>query len=250
MDNLEPICTHISGYKMPQEIAYAIDRASRGLPRDFGGYRRRAATAKSFAVNAELRQDESFITTNAVDFSGDIVLPEGMDTTGYNRAVMWCHDYSQPPVGRCISLSQRRQGKKAGVVGVTEYFTPPPGWKGDWLPNAILHLMQHGGCIAKSIGFLTVNARPPSAAELSANPDWAGGKVIDRWIMFEYSCCSIGMNAEAVILQDTEIGKTAKRLLVKSLRDLRNSRTAPRLDQRAIFEAATRRALETVFNGL
>jgi hypothetical protein len=52
---------------------------------------------------------------------------------------------------------------------------------------------------AKSIGFLPVKTHEPTLKEHEANNWGAVSLVIDEWILWEYACCYIGMNANATV---------------------------------------------------
>jgi hypothetical protein len=62
-----------------------------------------------------------------------------------------------------------------------------------------LGLAQNGLMRAKNIGFLPVKTHEPTLKEREANNWGAVSLVIDEWILWEYACCYIGMNANATV---------------------------------------------------
>ena len=184
-----------SGFVMPEALARRIDELSRSLPRDFG-YRRLARKSESFTLDPGERTDVSFITTDAVDRDGECVLPAGGDWSTYNRVVTFAHRYDQLPVGSNWWI----RPKGNGLVAKTHYPDKPADW-GDapWLPSAILHLMRQmvPTCTGKSIGFLPLNVRAATSAEIEHRPELRGVRVIDRWVGVEYAVVPVPCNPEA-----------------------------------------------------
>jgi hypothetical protein len=184
-----------TGFRIPEPLARKIDSLSRDLPKDFA-YQRIARKADEFSLDPGQRTDVSFITTDAVDREAQVVLPAGGDWTTYNRVVTFAHRYDQLPVGSNWWI--RPRGK--GLIAKTHYPPKPADW-GDtpWLPSAILHLMQQPTptCTGKSIGFLPLNIRGATNAELQTRPDLRGVQIIDRWIGIEYAVVPVPCNPEA-----------------------------------------------------
>jgi hypothetical protein len=194
------------GLRMPEATARAIEAVAKTLPQtDEFAYRRKAKAAVEMRMEPGERADVSFITTDAVDREGEVVLPKGGKWTDYNRVVTWCHSYGPQdgynglPVGTNLWIKPAETSKGMGLLGKTRYHTKPEGWAGDWMPDAVLHLMQQDppACTGKSIGFIPLNIRQASKKEIEANPDYADAPVIDKWIGFEYAACPVPMNQEA-----------------------------------------------------
>ena len=184
-----------SGFWMPEALARKIDELSRGLPRDFT-YRRLARKSDSFTLDAGERTDVSFITTDAVDRDGEVVIPAGGDWSSYNRVVTFSHRYDQLPVGSNWWI----RAKGNGLIAKTHYPPKPTDWgEAPWLPSAILHLMQQPvpTCTGKSIGFLPLNVRAASSDEIASRPELRGVRIIDRWVGVEYAVAPVPCNPEA-----------------------------------------------------
>ncbi len=86
------------GLSMPESTARKIEELGRSVPADFV-YRRIARQSDEFQFDPGERTDVSVITTDALDRDGEVVLPAGIDWSGYNRVVTFCHRYDQLPVG-------------------------------------------------------------------------------------------------------------------------------------------------------
>jgi hypothetical protein len=86
----QPIVEGPKGRPMPEATARAIEALARTLPKDFA-YRRIARKSDEFQFDPGERTDVSVITTDALDHDGEVILPGGIDWSGYNRVVTFCH---------------------------------------------------------------------------------------------------------------------------------------------------------------
>jgi len=82
----------------------------------------------------------------------------------------------------------------------TRYTSRPPEWKGDWLPDAVWHMVKHGDLNGKSIGFLPLDGGPPTAEEIAKHPTWK----LARWVyrkslLLEYAVAPVQANPEALV---------------------------------------------------
>jgi hypothetical protein len=193
------LVTHAStGLSIPESLARRIDELSRNLPRDFN-YRRLARKSDSFTLDPGERTDVSYITTDAVDREGEVVIPAGGDWSGYNRVVTFAHRYDQLPVGSNWWI----RPKGNGLVAKTHYPERPADWgeASPWLPSAILHLMRQPvpTCTGKSIGFVPLNVRSATGDETARRPELKHARVIDRWVGVEYAVVPVPCNPEAQV---------------------------------------------------
>lgn len=183
------------GLKMPESTARQIEELSKGLPRDFE-YRRIAKSASEFACDPGERTDVSVITTDAIDRDGEVVLPGGIDWSGYNRIVTFAHRYDELPAGSNWWI----RSKGNGLVAKTHYPNKPADW-GDapWLPSAILHLMQQPvpTCTGKSIGFMPLSIRAATPSEKAMRPELDGVPIIDKAAGIEYAVAPVPCNSDA-----------------------------------------------------
>jgi hypothetical protein len=163
-------------------------------------------------VLPEGRAEVSWITAEAPDRVGDVVLASGMDDSHYqlNPIVTLNHSYEQPPVGRSLWRRKVREGALAGVKAKTVYPARPTRWDGDWPPDRAFELIQAGLLRGKSIGFFPLKLRPPTAEEIERRPGYQGVRyVIEEWLLAEYACCVLPMQPHAVV---TEVCKAANTL--------------------------------------
>jgi hypothetical protein len=215
LKRLENIVQHArTGFTLPEALARKIDDLSRGLPRDFT-YRRLARKSDSFTLDPGERTDVSFITTDALDRDGEVVLPQGGDWSTYNRVVTFAHRYDQLPVGSNWWI----RPKGNGLIAKTHYPDKPADWgQAPWLPSAILHLMQQPvpTCTGKSIGFLPLNVRAATSDEIAQRPELRNVPIIDRWIGVEYAVVPIPCNPDAelqAVAKGMELGLIDEKLL-------------------------------------
>ena len=190
------------GFPLPDASARALDRLLDALPEvDY----RRAAVAKATTDLADgERADVSWITTEAVDRQREVVLAAGMDDSHFqaNPIVTMAHDYTRAPVGRSLWRRRVRDGATRGVKAKTVYPARPGDWPADedWLPDRAFALVRAGLVCGKSIGFLTLEAGPPTEEELRRRPDWAGvDRVVRKWLLLEYACHWLPVNPQATV---------------------------------------------------
>lgn len=191
-----PIVEGPGGLSMPERIARRIETLASKLPKDFV-YRRIARKSDEFALDPGERTDVSVITTDALDRDGEVVLPAGIDWSGYNRVVTFSHRYDQLPVGS--NWWMRARGN--GLIAKTHYPPKPADWGAatPWLPSAVLHLMQQpvATCTGKSIGFLPLSIREATADERARRPELSGVPIIDKAAGLEYAVAPVPCNPEA-----------------------------------------------------
>ncbi len=187
-----------SGLMLPEDMARRIDAIAKDLPKDFT-YHRVAKSASEFRIDSGQRTDVSVITTESVDREGECVLSSGIDKSEYNNVVPFEHNYKALPVGSCWWA---RPDGEYGWAAKTHYPPAPPDWKGDWMPSAILHLMQQPVpvCTAKSIGFIPISIRAATRQEIEQRPELRNAKIVTKSKLLEYSVATVPVNPDAEML--------------------------------------------------
>jgi hypothetical protein len=198
-------CEGPFGLPMKDKQARALEEKLKSLPKDDAfGLRRCSSERGVTEVLPEGRCEVSWITAEAPDRVGDVVLASGMDDSHYqlNPIVTLNHSYEQPPVGRSLWRRKVREGSLAGVKAKTVYPPRPASWSGAWPPDHAFELIQAGLLRGKSIGFFPLKLRPPSAEELERLPGYKGVRyVIEEWLLAEYACCVLPMQPYAVVAE-------------------------------------------------
>lgn len=199
--------TTIGPLNFPQtdRAASALDVLLRALPKTPEYEYRKAVSAKApTELNPGERSDVSWITTESIDRTGEIVVARGMDDTQFqgNPLVTLGHAYWLPPVGRSLWRKRARDGELVGVKAKTQYPARPESWPANdpWPPDQVLGLVQAGLLQGKSIGFLPTKAHIPDEKEVSRhswNEDVA--LVIDEWVLLEYACVFLPANQDALV---------------------------------------------------
>jgi hypothetical protein len=122
-----------------EEQAKALDALLKSLPAEDREIRKAALPAAITTLEIGERADVSWISTEAVDRHGEIVLAKGMDDSHYklNPLVTCGHSYDQPPVGTCLWWKQFKQGERKGVIAKTVYPPAPEVWPANqpWEPD-------------------------------------------------------------------------------------------------------------------
>jgi hypothetical protein len=193
------------GFPMPDKLARALDALLKSLPRSPEYEYRHLVTAQApTEVMPGERTDVSWISTEAPDRAGDVVIARGMNDGQFqaNPIVTLGHAYYLPPVGRSLWRKRVSDGPRVGIKAKTQYPPRPAAWPADnaWPPDQVLALIQAGLLQGKSIGFLPLKVHTPDEQEIKKN-DWPGDVrlVIDEWLLLEYACVFLPANQDALV---------------------------------------------------
>ncbi len=147
------------------------------------------------------RADVSWISTEALDRQGEVILASGLDDSQFalNPIVTLNHDYGRPPIGRSTWRRRVRKQGRRGVQARTAYPPRPDAWAGPWPPDAAFALVQAGLLTGKSIGFLTLESRAPTKDEIAERPELVQcRRVVTRWLLLEYACTWLPVNPQTL----------------------------------------------------
>lgn len=192
------------GFPQQDRQAQQLDEILKKLPHEKEYQYHHAVVTKSTSeVNFGERSDVSWISTEAVDRHGEVVLSKGMNASQFqmNPLVTLQHLYSMPPVGKSLWQKRVKDGEVAGIKAKTQYPAVPSNWNNDdpWPPDKVFSLVQAGLLSGKSIGFLPTKLHFADEKEAIKN-GWAPGTpVFDEWLLLEYSCVFLPANQEALV---------------------------------------------------
>jgi hypothetical protein len=192
------------GFPMTNRQAVALENILKALPSDSTFRYRKSLVAKGASeVLPGERSDVSWISTEDVDRSNEVVLARGMNDSQFklNPIVTMQHAYWLPPVGKSLWRKVVRDGDRQGVKAKTVYPPRPADWPGEreWPADVALALVQADLLRGKSIGFLPTKVHTPKASESEAR-SWSNvDLVIDEWILLEYACTFLPAQQEAVV---------------------------------------------------
>lgn len=151
---------------------------------------------KSFnAADLNIRDDErtdvSVISTVSIDRDDEVLMPGGLDKSGYNGVVLWAHDHSLPAIGRALWV--KRDGDR--IVAKTRYAETP-------LANDVWALVRGGFLRGKSVGFDGFHGefREPTPVEREKKGWQNVRRVWTKWPLIEYSVVNVGSNMDALVL--------------------------------------------------
>ena len=144
------------------------------------------------------------ISTIDVDRSGDIVIPEGIDTVEYekNPVVLTSHDYSKLPIGKIVKI----QTTPNAVLAKIKFSDTPDA-------QNVLKLIKEGILRSNSIGFVAMETLRRGTKEFAdyvktrfnGVVDKGAKQIITKWKLLENSLVSIPCNMEATIMAVKEI---------------------------------------------
>jgi hypothetical protein len=184
--------------------ARALDMLLRSLPKSREYEYRHAVIAKApTELNPGERSDVSWISTETVDRTGEVVISRGMNNSQFvsNPVVTLGHAYYLPPVGRSLWQKRVKDGDTVGIKAKTQYPQRPTSWSATepWPPDKVLTLVQAGLMQGKSIGFLPTRAHFADAKEAKKN-DWPDGVIVfEEWLLLEYAVCFLPVNQDALV---------------------------------------------------
>ncbi len=180
------------GIRTTEATARKVDELLKTLPKSHS-FRRRSGVGPVELSPAQ-RTDVSFITTRAMDRDREIVLPEGIELEDYraNPIVLFGHDQNKP-VGKCLWVKATPEG----LTAKTRYAERPKSFVGEWQPDFVFEMVRADVLRGKSIGFLPLEMRDPTAEELAEYPDCQN--VITRSLLLEYSVVSVPSNPNALV---------------------------------------------------
>jgi hypothetical protein len=192
------------GFPQTDRAARAVDALLKTLPKaPEYDYRHAVVTKAPTELNPGERSDVSWISTESVDRTSEVVIARGMNDSQFqaNPLVTLGHAYWLPPVAKSL---WRRRVKDGGLVGVkakTQYPPRPESWPaGDaWPPDKVFALVQAGLLQGKSIGFLPTKVHVPEDAERQKNCWGDVSLVIDEWLLLEYACVFLPANQDALV---------------------------------------------------
>ena len=145
----------------------------------------------------------SMVTTSSRDGDGEVVVQDGIKwgTFKLNPVVGYAHDYRNLPVGRAMWWKRVRSGnpKRDGWLAATRYTSAPDGHT-NWFPDAVLHLIRELVLRGKSIGFVPLEGRRPTEADVKRDPRMAEVRfVLSKIEVVEYSVVGVPANPHALV---------------------------------------------------
>ena len=181
------------GAVCPPALARKLDGLTKSLPQD-QSFRRKLAAPTSVQTDPATRTDVSVVSADAVDRDFEIVDPAGVDLADYraNPVVLFGHDPLKP-VGKALWV--KAHGSQ--IVAKTHYPERPSKHQGDWLPDTVWSLIAADVLRGKSIGFLPLELRDPTAEE----KEKGARLVISKSLLCEYSVVSVPSNPAALVEQ-------------------------------------------------
>jgi hypothetical protein len=166
---------------------------------------RRAAAIETRVVRPEIikaagpkgsRIKRFIITSDALDRDRDIVIPDGLDLKEYldNPVFLWCHNFTIPPIGKCIAIERVAGGRK--IQADFEFFDDGP----EGLATRVYRLYDGGFLNMVSVGFKIIKAGPADSTVFTLRPEAAreAARVVYAATLLEVSAVPIGSNPDAL----------------------------------------------------
>ncbi len=190
------------GFPMLDRQARALELLLRTLPQSREYEYRHQVIGKALTeLNPGERSDVSWISTESVDRSGDVVIARGMNDSQFqaNPLVTLQHAYDLPPVGKSLWRKRVKDGDLVGIKAKTQYPQKPENWEDPWPSDKVFQLVQAGLMNGKSIGFLPTKAHFADDKEAKKNSWPEGTLVFDEWLLLEYAVCFLPANQDSLV---------------------------------------------------
>jgi len=125
-------------------------------------------------------------STEAIDRDGEVILAKGWDLANYkkNPVFMWAHNYTQPPIGRAVSVK-----KEDGALRFQVEFAPRETYE---FADTIYQLYKGGFLKATSVGFVPQEWEDGDGKE-------APRRTYKKQELLELSAVPVPSNPEALI---------------------------------------------------
>ena len=185
-----------SGKDDPAAYCAAIMRATEKRP----ALRRKPLPAEVVGVGEY--EFMAVVTTGMVDRQGEVLVPDGMDSTAFDRsgAILWNHDSDRP-----IAVPGKIARDKNRVTATATFLRRPADYVGDWFPDFarafVAQTRELGRSVGVSIGFLPARGgeRRPNAKDVKTYGTEVRS-IISRWKLLEWSLAPVQSNEEAMTL--------------------------------------------------
>lgn len=207
------------GFPMRSEAAFELEKAIKQISADVRGVFKtlvdgrevdnlvRRSMSHQIEFDENERADVSMVTSASIDRDREIVLPKGVDWSSFkkNPVVSFAHDYRILPVGRAMWWARNKDVKDGdpatdGWLAKTQYLARPAEWKGDWWIDAVWHMVKNKFLPGKSIGFIPLEGRPPSADDIKKAPYMADARFIFTKVhIVEYAVAPVQSNPDALV---------------------------------------------------
>jgi len=153
-------------------------------------------------LNAEVmvknagRRFLSVITTDSLDRDGEVLIPDGMDSTEFERTgtVFWNHNYDMP-IGKLVGKLRRNDDS---VEAETEFAVRPDDYQGEFFPDFARAMVEQGVVRGVSVGFIALDMRRAGTRDIERYGE-SCKRVINRWKLLEYSIAPVQCNPDALI---------------------------------------------------
>jgi hypothetical protein len=194
------------GYPMPSAVAKEVDALIAGLSSDCKGLIsngpvRIAKTPSAFEFIEGERADVSVIATDDVDHDREVIIVKGIRLDAFKKTgmpVTWAHNYTALPVGHGMWI--KHDADKTRLLAKTHYYDRPEDWQGDWMADAVFHLIKNGSMLGKSIGFIPMKVHAPTPDDLKKRPELADATLVfDEVVMIEYAVTPVPANPNAIV---------------------------------------------------
>jgi len=136
------------------------------------------------------------VSTGTLDMDGEILVPKGARFDRFRKApsISWSHQYRELPVAKAQWIKYDK-GRDAIIA--------KPVYAEFDFADDVYNLYLGGFLKSFSIAYdpYTADIITPNDADFKRHPEWEGARrVIKTWDLVEFSCCTFGINPEALVI--------------------------------------------------
>ena len=146
-----------------------------------------------------------FFSTEEVDPDGDVVIQKGIDLSRFNKnpTILSNHEWDKLPIGRGV-WTVLEEKKIPQTKQLMQFWPRPPEDILDktqiWEPDIFWWACSCKILKGVSIGFITLEAGPPTTKEIQTNPKWASAKrIVRKSLLYETSLCTQQCNNNTLV---------------------------------------------------
>lgn len=160
--------------------------------------------SESKAIDPEHGIYEAWISTEAIDRDGDIIVAAGVDIENYmkNPVVLFGHNYRDPNavVGKTLGLNI----EKGKGIRARWQFAPP---EANWNAQTVHRLWAGGFLNATSVGFVSKeHSYIDEEGNVVEGREDARGILFEKWELLEFSIVPVPANQDALRLAVKAMG--------------------------------------------
>ena len=145
-------------------------------------------------ISAQTRSFTICASSDRKDRMGDIVVQSGLDMTNFdkNPVILWAHQHSEIPIGRCVQHFQDKKGTVTRTMMRVQLSAAEDAQK-------VFDAVRDGFLKSASIGFIPLKTEKIEQDKDEDKPPFYNPTRFLKSELLECSICSVGANPDATM---------------------------------------------------